>query len=523
VSDKNSTFYLVLVWVVISVIWPYFRKWLIKKRQEALPRSPTWPVEPASPSPGPKEVILSELDLDSPDDGTVQLPADEISLLDLRISEIETASDQARDQASRNPLLLPLVPVYDVHVRSPLMELRSDFIRLTSEANLTRDEQELLLARIEECRGLQNAFTSLWKNRLNPSFRNMIAESEVLLAALVDTLELRRLRGPDGTPMERLVPVPSPVWEEETFHSYAQGIGVIYVPANPSPGPAEWPLLAWSLGHALWDLAPGLQEEVRDQKAAIVSLNERLLSSRSLSDMVSTDFLLGRWLKTLWVDAFAVAATGPAGARALLQHLAKASGDSTATDRPPAALRVASAVRVLEHLGNAEEAAALGAMEVKYMKHSPHLLLPILDGSLARFRFDPMADLCGVLEIGLLDTPLSMLGWAPISSWRGLVGSQAQAEALQLLSQDLERRDPGRKNALLLIAAAATASFQNRSKNAKIRSRILSLLRGTDVPPPSRRRRERCTFGEVLQSPRLLRDVVMLEAILSRPRRTLFP
>jgi len=296
---------------------------------------------------------------------------------------------------------------------------------------------------------------------------------------------------------------------------------------------AGWSMVAHEVGRDFLESVPGLKWELRNR----FGLPDRYPVPFASRGYLSEDEVLlpfGPWLEVLFGDLVASLLLGPAYARALAELLANprnpsavaavgtTSDGSSYASEPPAHLRMAVAVAVMDDLGEGEEQQRIWQSWNEQHNWPRVIYLPTrVEGWIEApvSAFSDMAE--RVADLMLLE-PLGALGAQSLDGVSGLAFSEVQQAAQQQVKEvalavgDGAASDP---RALLAGVLAAEHEAPHRSRE------LLRWLTRTLAPKasPYKRRRTRATTaaardegGDDLAT--ALRDAIILDAILTRPK-----
>jgi len=294
---------------------------------------------------------------------------------------------------------------------------------------------------------------------------------------------------------------------------------------------------AHQAGRAFFRSVPGLEPELRARtglpRFAPLPDSVEGMSMRQLA------LPLGPWLPTLFADAFATIALGPAYVIGLRRRLATDDPDravTIATDAsesgygpvPPSHLRVLLCCDLAAQLGHTAEASrqlslwngTLGAIEV--------FLIPTLDGDWIEAPVDPLREFGERVQEVIVSEPLASLRGAKLVQLPGLRFSHhdqtsAEGAALTLARGDTVRAAPRVAMAAALIAADEAHASHEKDIHGALR-RSLAPVEKREAPAPARRRGAAAPpavapathAGFVDISPEALREAVIARAILWR-------
>lgn len=313
----------------------------------------------------------------------------------------------------------------------------------------------------------------------------------------------------------------------------AAGLTAIALPDAFPDRLSGWAMVASEVGRDFLESVQGLKWELRNR----FGLPDRYpvpFASRGYLSEEEVLLPFGPWMEVLFGDLIGSLLLGPAYARALSELLANPRNPSAVvavgvtadgafySNEPPAQLRIAMAVGVMDDLGETEEQAAIwqawnerhGWPRVLYL---PTRVEGWIEAPLSAF--SDMAE--GVADLMLLE-PLGALGDQSLDGVPGLAFSEMQQARIEqvktaaLGSGDGSAADP---RALLggVLAAEQEAPHQAQG--------LLRWLQRTLAPEASPYKRPRpqsvvSARGDAgdddLAS--AVRDAIMLDAILTRPR-----
>lgn len=312
----------------------------------------------------------------------------------------------------------------------------------------------------------------------------------------------------------------------------AAGLTAVALPNAFPDRLAGWSMVAHEVGRDFLESVQGLKWELRNR----FGLPDRYPVPFASRGYLSEDEVLlpfGPWLEVLFGDLVGSLLLGPAYARALAELLANprnpsavaavgvtSDGSSYATE-PPAHLRMAMAVAVMDDLGEGEVQQEIwqswnelhGWPQVMYL---PTRVEGWIEAPVSAF--SEMAE--RVADLMLLE-PLEALGNQSLDGVPGLAYSEVQQTAVEqvksvaLVAGNGAASDP---RALLAGVLGAEHEAPHRSRE------LLRWLTRTLVPKASHYKRRRIQATTTVEGPAaddlatVVRDAIILEAILSRPR-----
>jgi len=448
-----------------------------------------------------------------------------------QLQALQNEADAQSSTLGRSSANLPLGQALDRTVVQRSLELRQEIDRLSSDPTGTVD-----LARIAaETRSLKRASETLvWiaTQRDHAKYSAPLAAADRLATACYGPLVSfagHHFTTPDRAPVsfvaarERL--------DLRTFP--AAGLTAIALPDVFPDRLSGWAMVAHEVGRDFLESVQGLKWEVRNR----FGLPDRYPVPFASRGYLSEDEVLlpfGPWLEVLFGDLVGSLLLGPAYAQALAQLLANprnpsavasvgvSSDGSHYSNQPPAQLRMAVAVAVMDDLGEEEEQQRIWRSWNERHGWPQAMYLPTrVEGWIEApmSAFSEMAE--QVADLMLLE-PLGALGDRSLDGVSGLAYSDLQqsavdqVKAVALAGGDGSATDP---RALLAGVLSAEQEAPHRSRDLL---RWLGRTLAPQASPYRRRRPEAATTAAGAPAgddfPSLLRDAVILDAILTRPR-----
>jgi hypothetical protein len=448
--------------------------------------------------------------------------------------QLSTLENEASAQASamgRSAANQPLAEALDRLVMQRSLELRQELDRLPADVAGSVD-----LARIASgAQSLQRTSDTLvWiaKQREHATYGAPLAAADRLVEACYRPLLSfagHLFAVPDRDPVSFVA-----ARDQLDLSGFpSAGLTAVALPNAFPDRLAGWSMVAHEVGRDFLESVQGLKWELRNR----FGLPDRYPVPFASRGYLSEDEVLlpfGPWLEVLFGDLVGSLLLGPAYARALAELLANprnpsavaavgvTSDGASYASEPPAHLRMAMAVAVMDDLGEGEEQQEIwqswnerhGWPQVMYL---PTRVEGWIEAPVSAF--SEMAE--SVADLMLLE-PLEALGNQSLDGVPGLAYSEMQQSAVeQVKSVALAAGDGAASDPRALLAGVLGAEHE-----APHRSReLLRWLTRTLVPKasPYKRRRPQAATTAAQSSgaddlATVIRDAIILDVILTRPR-----
>jgi hypothetical protein len=306
------------------------------------------------------------------------------------------------------------------------------------------------------------------------------------------------------------------------------GLAAIVLPEAWASDLGWWPALAHEIGHDFYNSVTGLPRELM----AALELPAQKDLPRVANRLTTADLdrAISAWHEELFADAFGTMMLGPAYVRTMSAIFASPAQPARACtidfeggryeEHPPGHVRVACGARLLRQMGYGKEGDDLEAAWRRRHANPDRLLVPSTAG--AWMAVDDEAVISRALNVGslLYETGLSTLGGMPLRSIAGLdFGPREHARAHDVKSSLLAGVRPALRDPRLLIAGGVLAWFERPDQSA----RVYRLTREAVTGVGTKRRSvpgaaTRDAGADDAFSPALLRDAILLDALLAPPR-----
>ena len=294
----------------------------------------------------------------------------------------------------------------------------------------------------------------------------------------------------------------------------------------------------WSIGSAVhqagrrfYRSTPGLEPELR----ARMGLSRAAPLPDSAEGLVARQLALpmGPWLETLFADAWATLALGPAyvvGLRHALvprdpEHGLTVSADETRSEYtaiPPAHLRVLLACDRLAQSGHRAEASRQLALWFGAVGAAEHFSIPTRDGDSVYVPVDLLRAYGARVQEVIVEEPLASLHGAGLGQLPGLRFGHADQGAAEQAAAALAAGTPARVSGRTALAAALLAADEAPSM-ARVRAALVATL--SPAAPRKRPARRAAPVAAGTRAPGLagldvspaaLREAMIARAVLWR-------
>ena len=518
-SDDNRTYlYIALAWFIMNMI----QRWIKKKRAQSVKKEKPVKPLPGESTGGSEEIY--DLDLDSTDYSPEEVSSDDALILQQRINNLSDRIEDLYSRSRRDNILVPVAPLFESYLYSSFSDLKEILEKPVRELDLNRDEYEDLSDRTGRMESLADYFSELFMLRSRTAGSDSVTGIEPLYKSLSDVLARSLFRGQDGSYIKSFVPVVTEDWVQRDFFPAAWEHAIVFIPQKAVSEPSFWPLNIWSIGNSLWHSEKDLRKSILELKNTYSPLKSRSAYA-NLADYFNLDYIFSRWTGTFWVDAFSIAALGPSFVRSFFEYQTSSGSDTPESDypeidkRPPFELRASTMLGILRHMGYDDEADEIISAYGRNTLEPEHITLPVMDGSLVRFPFEPLSSVCVQTGTALIEMPVSVADDLPLYAWNGFTGKKSHPDKKETLHRDLMEGTVTGLNPLRLIAAAAEASLDHPSRSGIIRRNALKSLQPKAFPRKRTVDSGRRSVRQLFSDPLVLRDAILTDAVFLTPGR----
>ncbi len=436
------------------------------------------------------------------------------------------ASALGRSEANR-----PLGEAVDRVVVRQCLELKQELDRLPPDPS-GAVELERLAARASEQQRLYKTLVWMADQREHPNYGKPLAAADRLVEACYRPLMSfagHRFADPNREPVTFIASR-----DRMDLRSFPEaGLTAVALPNAFPDRLCGWAMVGSEVGRDFLDSVQGLKWELRNR----FGLPDRYPVPFASRGYLSEDEVLlpfGPWLEVLFGDLIGSLLLGPAYSRALAELLANprnpsdvvavgVSSDGSFYDKqPPAQLRMAVAVAVMDDLGEGEQQQEIwqewnerhGWPRVMYL---PTRVEGWIEAPVSAFT--DMAE--RVADLMLLE-PMSALGDQSLDGVPGLAFSEVQQAAMEQVKNVARAGGDGRGADPRALLAGVLSAEQEAPHRSRDLLRWLHRVLAPDASAYKRRRPETAVRDTAAAGQddlgSILRDAIVLDAILTRPR-----
>jgi len=456
--------------------------------------------------------------------------ADQVKTLSDALSSLARNAEAESLACAREPANAPFVPTLDGIARRANESVRAVAMGASGA------QVAVVRAAAEQLENLLSVVKLMASERRNPALTDLLGDSDALAAAcyrpIVDFCTARgiplasdRTATIIGGDKLYLLAVDDP-----------SGLAPIVLPELWATDLGWWPALAHEIGHDFYLSIRGLDAELRNRLT--LPRGKGLPSGGQLTTR-DVDSAVGAWQEELFADAFGTFMLGPSYVSTMARLFAKPSAPNQACaaqrddagtgyeEHPPGHVRVAAACRLLARMGYGAEADRLEATWRKLHGSPDRVFLPTRANTWVAI--DDQALIARAHQLGatLYETGLDVLNGIPLRSIPGLDFGPREHELAKAARETLAagRRPANTRDPRLLIAGAVQAWVHDAARAPLILQATRDAIDG--LPADLRLRASVRAAAEALADANttplldaaLVRDAILLDALLTRPRR----